>query len=209
MYRLMKGTNPERTVLSLIEVQRLYNRGEIAISDVLRRENEQRWRLVGDVLGESLLGSGSRARSRRSHIPLPPRVSWGFVLFLGCVSGGIGLGFVGLLQGVWSRKIQPRIMTVVWPVCAIVLPTGHFIWALNLLRNQHTPLLVALVHIVVGFFTADLAGVWLASFGSMSVRTALLGRFRDKGFTMSFLMTALFGPVYVAYKSEELRKLHE
>ena len=209
MYRLMKGSNPERIVSSLIEIQRLYHRGEIAISDVLRHNNESNWRLVGDVLGESLLGPGSRARSRRSPIPLPPRISWRFALFLGCVTGGIGLGFVGLLQGFWSRKIQPRMMPVLWPLCAIVVPTAHLIWALNLLRSQHTPLVVALAHIVAGFITADLAGVWLASFGSLSVRAVLLRRFRTKGFSMSFLLTSVLGPVYVAYKSEELRRLHE
>jgi len=209
MYRVMTGNGVQLTALSLIEIQRLYNRGQIAISDVLRRDTEQGWRLVGDVLGESLLGSASRARTRRSTIPHPPLISWGAVLLIGCLAGGLGLGFVGLLQGVWSRKIHPRIMPVVWPVCAIVLPTAHFIWALSLMRHEHPPLLTALLHIGVGVITGDIAGMCLASFGSTSIRKTLLCGFGDKGFSMSFFLTALLGPVYVAYKAEELRKLHE
>ena len=205
----MDGNNTQRTVLSLIEIQRLYNRGQIAITDILRKENELKWCTVGDVLGESLLGSGSRARTRRPSIPMPPLISWGMVLLIGCIAGGLGLGFVGIMQGMWARKIRPCVMPVVCPVCAIVLPAAHMVWSFHLLRHEHPPLFTALIHIIVGVITADIAALWLASFGSLSIRKVLISRFGSKGFTMSFLLTGMLGPVYVAYKSEELRKLHE
>ena len=198
-YRLWLSDGSYRE-MSMLQLKDQYERGAVRLRDIAERDGEH-W-LVGEILGESL--GSFRYGLRRTPVPRPPAISWWTVALLGGITGGYGLAFVAVLQGLWSRRIQKRLPPVLLPVCSLLLVPAHLAWSITSMVRDHPPIGRALVHLLAGFLVTEALAVVCVALASLSLRKSLLARLGKEGFEMSWVLTAALGPAYVAYKAREL-----
>lgn len=201
-YYLLKE-NAEVRIPNIFKLKRMYEAAAVNAADVVRRDGATGWRTVGDTLG---LSSGfSAGRVWKNPLPSPPPVSWWVTLILGAVTFGYATYIVGAIQAFWSRRVERRWAPVSLAIISVLTPPVHLFWIFRSIMQGRHDIREAIIDLVVGFIAAEIAAGVFTSLGSLSIRRSLMRKLEQSGFRMSWILTAFFGPIYVAYVVDELR----